>query len=168
MNKNLIIFVVVLVGLFGFLLLWGGSSTATLPVSTQIERGTELSLNQSEYEFGTIGMYDGNVMTSFVVSNLTDRDIKIDSIVTSCMCTTAYLVMGSDKKGPYGMPGHGSVVPRVNEIIKAGEDMLIEVVFDPAAHGPQGAGHADRSVYVIDENGGALEFVFTADVILQN
>lgn len=144
----------------------GGTATAVLPVNSQLEKGSQLATETAPYDFGTISMEDGNVTTSYVVTNSTDANIRVDSIVTSCMCTTAYLVTESDRKGPYGMPGHGNTVPRANEIIKAGEKWTIEVVFDPAAHGPLGVGLAERYVYLIDEKGGALELEFKANVTL--
>ena len=164
-NKPLIIGAIILAAALTFFIQRGGG-TASLPVQSQLNIGTALVTDKTFYDFGTIGMNNGDVVVNFTVSNLTDKDIRIDSVVTSCMCTIAYLVKGEEKKGPFGMPGHGSIVPRANETIKAGEKWVVEVVFDPAAHGPLGAGRADRSVYLIDEKGGALELKFTAEVIL--
>lgn len=167
MNKNIIVFVVILVGLFGLLLFGQGrAKTASLPVDEQIQKGSELITENGFYDFGIIPMDGGNVTTSYVVSNNTGADIRVDSLVTSCMCTTAYLVNENGKKGPFGMPGHGDTVPRANEVIKSGEKWTIEVVFDPAAHGPAGAGKVERSVYLVDERGGALELQFIAEVTI--
>ena len=38
------------------------------------------------------------------------------------------------------MPGHGGLVSFANQEIGAGEEALMEVEVDPAAHGPQGTG----------------------------
>ena len=62
------------------------------------------------------------------------------------------------------MPGHGGAVPRVNEIIKAGESRDIEVVYNPNAHGPAGVGLIERSVFLEDENGKIIEFKFKVNV----
>lgn len=164
-NKSLIIWVLIIVGILAFLL-WRGGGTAVLPVDSQIDAGSVLTTESDSYDFGTISMKDGTVSKTFVVSNKTLNDLRIDSVVTSCMCTVAYIVDGQNKKGPFGMPGHGNEVPRANEIIKAGEDRIIEVVFDPAAHGPLGVGPIERQVYLVDENGGALQLEIKAMVTL--
>lgn len=163
--KTIIIWVLVLAAIL-ILFLWRSGDTAALPVQSQLDFGSMLAAENGSYDFGTISMKDGNVRTEFSVTNGTLNDIRVDSIVTSCMCTTAYIAKGGEKRGPFGMPGHGEFVPKANETIKAGEEWTIEVVFDPAAHGPAGAGMVERSVYIMDERGGALELKFTADVTL--
>ena len=60
------------------------------------------------------------------------------------------------------MPGHGGVVPKANALVKAGELLDIEVVFDPNAHGPAGVGRIDRFINLTDENGGELQFEIKA------
>lgn len=117
----------------------------------------DLVVSEKLYDFGTIRMADGEVEKSFTVTNSTGKDILIDSIVTSCMCTVAYLEGGSAEKGPFGMPGHGGPSGRVNEIVKAGESRTIRVVFDPNAHGPAGVGPIDRQIILSDRDGGSLE-----------
>ncbi len=142
-----------------------GESNATLPVEKQIKSGNALTAEETFFDFGTIAIGAGKVEKTFAIANKTDADIKLDTLVTSCMCTNAYILRGEEKKGPFGMPGHGNTVPKANEIIKAGEIVDIEVVFDPAAHGPDGVGLAERSVYLVDNSGGALELKITANVI---
>lgn len=166
MKNTIIIGTIIVLGLIVLMFWQKGVSTATLPVNKQIQKGSVLTSNEKDYDFGTISMKDGNVSTTFVVVNGTENDLRIDSVVTSCMCTTAYIVKEEGRKGPFGMPGHNEVVPRANEIIKAGEEWTIEVIFDPAAHGPEGAGLVERNVYIVDEQGGALELNFTANVTL--
>jgi hypothetical protein len=55
-------------------------------------------------------------------------------------------------------------VPKANELIKAGSSLDIEVVYDPAAHGPAGVGAVDRFVYLTEPNGGTLELEIKAVV----
>ena len=80
------------------------------------------------------------------------------------MCTVASLVKGDKKYGPFGMAGHG-FIPSVNQDIKTSEEAAIEVVFDPAAHGPAGVGKIERSVFIETENGQTSEIGFSAIVI---
>ena len=117
------------------------------------------------YDFGTISMKNGNVSKIFKVTNNSAKDIKVPSVTTSCMCTTAYIVReDGSRKGPFGMPGHGGAVPRANEILKAGGSMDIEVVYNPNAHGPAGVGLIERAVFLKDENDNVVEFKFKVKV----
>jgi len=142
------------------------NQTATMPVDRQVEAGSLLSADETKYDFGTISMGDGEVKKLFTVSNDTGADVRVDTVATSCMCTNAFIIDGENKRGPFGMPGHGNTVPKANEIIKADEKRIIEVVFDPAAHGPAGVGAVERYVYLVDEKGGALQLEVKADVTL--
>lgn len=119
-----------------------------------------LTLSEDSYSFGTIRMADGLVSKIITATNNTGGDIMIDKITTSCMCTVAYVSGGPEKKGPFGMPGHGGAVKPANELIKNGEAREIEVVFDPNAHGPAGVGQIERAVYFEDSSGRVTEFQF--------
>ena len=110
-------------------------------------------------------MKDGKASKVFKVRNPGEEDINLEKVSTSCMCTNAYILMpDGEKKGPFGMPGHGGFVPKANEIVKAGEEREIEVVYDPNAHGPAGVGMIDRFVYLEDESGNKLELEIKANV----
>ena len=160
-----VLFVGILIIALGALLLYArpdGQNSAG--VSIRQEQGT-LSADRAVHDFGTISMKNGNVSKTFTVANPTNEDIKISNLSSSCMCTNAY-ILNSDgsRKGPFGMPGHGGAATRANEIVKAGESIGIEVVYDPNAHGPAGVGMIDRFVYLEDENGNKLQFEIKANV----
>ncbi len=106
-------------------------------------------------------MAKGNVTHTFAVTNPTDKDILVKELVTSCMCTAAYIVEGNSKIGPFGMTGMG-FAPKANMLIKAGETRNIDVVYDPNAHGPAGVGSIERFVNLTDANGGTLELEIKA------
>ncbi len=163
--KNIIIVITfVAVGLLG-LMWWGAqNTTADLP-STHELAGGESALIPSEklYDFGTISMSKGNVTRRFTITNPTDKDILVRDLTTSCMCTSAYIVEGNSKIGPFGMPGMG-FAPKASMLIKAGETRSIDVVYDPNAHGPAGIGFVDRFVNLTDTNGGTLQLEIKAVV----
>ena len=118
MNKIIIIVTLIVVGIIG-LMIWGKSAQNTVEADT----GAISNLTYSEklYDFGTISMKNGLVTKDFTVTNNTDKDIVIPSLVTSCMCTKAYFVKPDGSiKGPFGMPSMG-FVPPLNETIKVGE-----------------------------------------------
>ena len=67
------------------------------------------------------------------------------------------------QKGPYGMPGHG-FIPKINETLNSGEEALVEVVFEPAAHGPAGVGPIQRAIAIENNAGEPVELLFAAIV----
>jgi hypothetical protein len=72
--------------------------------------------------------------------------------------------MIADKQfGPVGMPGHG-VIPSINQSINPSKEAVVEVTFDPAAHGPAGVGQVERKVILENNTGEALEIQFVAIV----
>lgn len=161
--SSVAIVLIVLVGLF----IWGyagkGGTTASVQGgATTTAIASALTASETFYDFGTISMKDGNVTKEFSVTNSTDKDVTVSTVLTSCMCTTAFIVgPDGDIKGPFKMPGMG-YVPPANEIIKAGESRIIRVVYDPNAHGPAGVGQIDRFVTLTDSSGAALRLEIKA------
>jgi hypothetical protein len=153
---------VLLTGLF----VWGyaGKSGTTASVQNAAAFGVASALFASEtlYDFGTISMKNGNVTKEFAVTNPTDGDITVRTVLTSCMCTTAFIVQqNGNVKGPFGMEGMG-YIPPANELVKAGESRVVRVVYDPNAHGPAGVGQIDRFVTLTDASGGTLQLEIKA------
>ena len=87
----------------------------------------------------------------------------INKMYTSCMCTTATLIINGKIFGPYGMQGHG-FIPKINEALAPGEEAQIEAIFDPAAHGPAGVGPIERLIYIESSNAPTLELTISAVV----
>ncbi|TRZ52891.1 DUF1573 domain-containing protein [bacterium] len=166
MEKKIIaIGAVIFFALFG-LMVWGQSVQKNLASGRKTEMREKSSLfvvGTSDHDFGVISMKNGKVSSLFKITNPTDTDVFLKSITTSCMCTSAYLLGGGEKKGPFGMVGMG-YVPPADEIIKPGESREIEVIFDPNAHGPAGVGAIARVVTLEEEGGGRIEFNFKAEV----
>ena len=156
-TKTILICVLIIGGLIG--LMWWGRANQTVTPSAVGSSGSSikssLTASETQYDFGTISMANGNVNKVFTITNPTDKDVLLSRLETSCMCTVAYIVSPNGEKGPFGMPGHGGAVPPANEVIKAGESRDIKVVYDPNAHGPAGVGSIERTVTLI-ESGGAM------------
>ena len=115
------------------------------------------------HDFGNVSMADGKVRHEFKIKNTTTEKIDIKKMYTSCMCTEALFIKGDVRKGPFGMTGHG-YAPPVGESLEPNEEAVIEVVFNPAAHGPAGVGPINRAVYVEGDSTRLAEFLFTANV----
>lgn len=168
MKSNTISIIAVALLILAGLFIWGSAGKGGTTASVQGALGSAsasksvLTASEALYDFGTISMRDGNVAKEFTVSNPTNQDTTVSTILTSCMCTVAFIV-GADGsvKGPFGMPGMG-YVPPANEVIKAGESRAVRVVYDPNAHGPAGVGRIDRFVTLTDSSGGTLELEIQA------
>src|SRR3989338_3262125 len=144
----------------------GGTTASVQGVSTSNNSKGLLTATEKFYDFGTVSMKNGNVSREFNVTNASDKDITVDTVITSCMCTNAFIVKSDGSvKGPFGMVGHGGSVPPANEIIKAGESRTIRVVFNPNAHGPAGVGKIDRFITLTDSLGNNFQFEIVATVM---
>jgi len=118
------------------------------------------------FDFGTISMSAGKVMRKFTLKNSSDAPVRVTKLFTSCMCTQASIATQNDRRGPFGMQGHGGSIPKINLEIKPGETAEVEAVFDPAAHGPAGIGKVRRVVYVETDSSEApeIQLSFEANV----
>ena len=136
------------------------NSAAT--IDSPAEEGALVAENVN-YDFGKISMAAGDVKREFKIKNAGGSPVAIQNIYTSCMCTSATLKTDGKKFGPYGMPGHG-FAPKIGEFLSPGKEAIIEVVFDPAAHGPAGVGPIQRSVIIENDAGKPVELTFSAIV----
>lgn len=162
MNKTIISIVVGILVLGG--LIWiarpDAQSISSAPTSSN---GTLTVEEANNYDFGTISMAAGKVKHQFKIKNTSSEAVSIEKMYTSCMCTTAELTVGVKRFGPYGMPGHAAI-PKINQAINPNEEAIVEVVFDPAAHGPAGVGRIERTVTLENNSGRSLELQFAAIV----
>ena len=153
-NKNLII------GMGAVLVIFVGIVWLSSPapsVNSQAESGEPglFTAFEKMFDFGTISMAAGKVSHSFSIRNEGNAPVTIKKIYTSCMCTSADLILKGKRFGPFGMVGHG-FVPSINKILDAGEEASVEVTFDPAAHGPAGVGPIQREVTIENSAGEPL------------
>lgn len=126
---------------------------------------TQLVVDEEQYDFGKVSMAAGKVQKSFTIANEGSDAVTITKLFTSCMCTKATLIAGETRKGPFGMPGHGSAIPSIKVSLAPNETATVEAVFDPAAHGPAGVGRIERTITVETEGRKPLELGFTAEVL---
>lgn len=160
MNKILIALVVILVGLG---LIWFARPQAQTndPVIPSVPGS--ISATETAFDFGSISMAAGKVSHQFTVRNSGVGVVTINKIYTSCMCTSAKLITEKGSFGPFGMVGHG-FIPSINRPLLPGEEAKVDVVFDPAAHGPAGVGKIERMVTIENDAGELVELRFSAVV----
>lgn len=137
--------------------------SAVAAPSASVASRPPLGAREKWFEFGAISMAAGKVSHRYWIRNESTAPLEIKRIYTSCMCTTASFVKSARQVGTYGMPGHGPLPP-VNETLAPDEAAYIDVVFDPAAHGPSGLGRTERMVTIEHAGGTALKLGFSADV----
>lgn len=124
---------------------------------------SSLKVEKSNFDFGTISMANGKVSYVFKIRNSGEAPVTVSRLYTSCMCTSASLMTGSEKFGPFGMPSHGAI-PSIKAIIAPNQEAEVEVVFDPNAHGPAGVGKIQRVVTLENNAGGPIQLNFSAMV----
>lgn len=141
-----------------------GRPNGGLTETPMVSAGTSaLAAVENSFDFGSISMADGKVQRSFAVQNTGSESAAITRMYTSCMCTSASIVKGDERLGPFGMQGHG-FIPRMNMMLAPGETAEVIVTFDPAAHGPAGVGTIARTVYVEQDGADPLELNIKATV----
>ena len=137
----------ILLAVIGLVWLGGGFKSEAPTASINENYGGALTIEESNYDFGTVSMANGKVSKDFVLENQSQDNVKIGEVYTSCMCTEAEVKVGDKIYGPFGMPGHLSA-GKANAVISPGEKVIVKAIFDPAAHGPSGVGPIERQISV--------------------
>lgn len=132
------------------------------PMAPQGNSGP-LVAEAATYAFGNVPLGGGLVRRVYAVRNAGTEPTTVTGISTSCMCTTAVITTARGTWGPFGMPGHG-LLPKISATLAPDETAEVEVVYDPAAHGPSGIGPVERAVYLAHTGGDPLILSFTATV----
>jgi len=161
-HRNMIIgTVVVILALGGLIVAAKPGPSAKAPPRVEVQSKSDLYAEQTSFDFGSVSMAAGKVAHRFKIKNPNAAALVIRKISTSCMCTTAQLEKGGKKLAIYDMPGHG-YVPNLDEPIAPNEQATVDVVFDPAAHGPAGIGRIERFVTIYTDAAEPLELSFIA------
>jgi hypothetical protein len=139
--------------IIGILLLWiiviGGITWGIIGYSSQKQNGhsgiPEIAIDSFEYDFGTVSMAEGMVEHTFEIRNIGQGDLRINRIWTSCMCTTARLKVNGKTSPEFGMHSASMLW---SQKISPQQTAYLNVVFDPAYHGPRGIGEIVRVIYL--------------------
>lgn len=162
MNKKRIVIIFILLTVLitagGVALLSGSSTSVTISTS----QNAKVTVDNLTYDWGEIDYNGGNVTKTFVIKNTGTDILKLTKAKTSCHCTKAQITIDSAKSPYFGM---NSVSSWVGEV-PPGNEAQLNIVFDPAYHGPNGVGPITRyiSVDTNDPNNSTLEFTLTANV----
>ncbi len=144
-NKVLIFSIVVS---FGLIIVAGALINKQIQPSSvnlaKTDLKTRLRLKRAEHDWGQIRINGGDVKQSFVIENIGEGPLQLYNIKTSCMCTTAYLSLDDQKSPVFGMHDKSSYIMTV----PPGKSAKLNVVFNPAYHGPAGLGQITRMVTI--------------------
>ena len=124
-------------------LILAGAAVALLAACSPGE--PDIRLDQSRIDLGQV--VNGEVRSFEVpLINQGDGDLVIESVSTSCGCTSA------------------QAVPTT---LEAGERGVLQVTFDSGAHGPEELGPVMRQVFIDsnDPDQPEVDFRFTADIL---
>ncbi|AKM79530.1 MAG: hypothetical protein UX85_C0010G0009 [Candidatus Beckwithbacteria bacterium GW2011_GWB1_47_15] len=159
-NKLVILMIattLLLIGGGAYLL--GKTSQPELKVSGEVK--TEVT--ETSFDWGEIPINGGNVSHDFIIANSGPGALKLASVATSCMCTTAKVTIGDSQSPFFSMHSNSTWT---GEVEPKGEARLT-VEFDPAYHGPSGLGAITRQVVVETNDGNLpqLTFNLTANVV---
>lgn len=109
-----------------------------------VEEDARARVEELTHDWGEIHIDGGKVEKVFNIRNEGSGTLKLYNVKTSCMCTTAQLMLGEKLSPEFGMHSKSSYKLEVPK----GETAKLKVVFDPAFHGPSGVGPITRQVVV--------------------
>ncbi|MDO8663832.1 MAG: DUF1573 domain-containing protein [Candidatus Wildermuthbacteria bacterium] len=130
--------------------------------------GGVIEINPQDFDAGDVSMAQGLVKKTYEVKNVGSGPLKISNIETSCDCTSATLRIGEKVSPKFSMPmGPGTNNAFWSEILQSGEMGELEVIFDPAFHGPHGTGPIVRGIYIStnDPKNKRFEIKLSANVL---
>lgn len=128
----------------------------------------DVQITPENYDIGKVLMKNGFVVREYEIKNNSKNILRVKNIVTSCMCTKAQVVFGDRRSRFYAMEMSGAKNPNIDFDIPAETTAKLVVRFDPAAHGIQGVGPLNRSVFLTFlDPVGQKEVKFSGEVVLK-
>src|SRR3989344_4143538 len=159
-EKNFLIGIII----FIIVAVLGGFYFASRTGNSQVKANTQAKAKVTDafFDWGKIGINKGSVEKVFEIKIEGKELLTLSNIATSCMCTTAQLILGDKKSPAFGMHAKSDYILEVPPQKSA----KLKVVFDPAFHGPNGVGPINRQVTVAtnDPENPELNFMLTAMV----
>lgn len=157
--------IIILMAFSTIILLFGGVFFLTKNTATpeiKASQNAKAISKESSFDWGEIGLKDGNVEKTFEIKNDGTENLKLFGVTTSCMCTTAQLILDDKSSPKFGMHDKSSYVMEV----PPGKTAKLKVVFDPAFHGPSGIGPINRQITVAtnDPDNSEQKYMLTAVV----
>lgn len=96
--------------------------------------GAKIDITPSEYDFGQVSVRRGTVNTTLTLRNTGKRDLIIKGLSTSCMCTSATIVVDGVEGPVFGMKGHGTNPTGWSATIPQGGQAQLRIYYNPTVH----------------------------------
>lgn len=128
--------------------------------NVKISNNAQVEVVSNTHDWGEIGINNGKVEHVFDIKNTGNTSLSLFNISTSCMCTTAQIILDDNQSQLFGMHESSDYVAEV----LPGKTANLKMVFDPAFHGPNGTGPITRQVIIKtnSQDQPQLEFNLTA------
>ena len=97
------------------------------------DNSPKLEISSSEYDFGTISQAKGIISTDLLITNKDNKDITIDELSTSCMCTSAQILKDGKEGLKYGMDMGGNN-PKEPVALAPNSTATLRIFYDPNMH----------------------------------
>lgn len=163
-ERNIIIAVLIasLLILGGGIFLLSQSSSSTKQDIT-LSKNAKLEAKEKTFDWGEIKYSKGNATKTFTIKNVGSDPLKLYNIKTSCACTKANLTIEGKLSPDFSMHSKSSWSGEIGP----GKEAILNVIFDPAFHGPTGVGPMERliSLQTNDLSSPTLEFKLTGNVV---
>ena len=157
--------VLIILGIITLTILGLGAWVLSRPVGIEVEKSDQAKVEVTEktYDWGEIKINGGNVQKVFLIKNTGVGILKLSGVSTSCMCTTAQVIIDGKGSPFFAMHQKSSWVGE----IPVGKEAELKIVFDPAFHGPSGIGAMTRQIEIEtnDMDNPKLEFVLKGNVV---
>lgn len=158
---------IILITLFTLVILFGGitliSNFTSTPQVSASRNAKAQTQDPTSFDWGTIPMNEGKVTKTFTIKNLGTDTLEVFNVKTSCHCTQANVTIDGTTSQNFGMSGISSWIGKV----LPGKEARLNVIFDPAFHGPAGVGPINRfvSVETNDKGNSKITFTLTGTVV---
>lgn len=107
-----------------------------------------IQVTPARASLGKVSVAGGTMETVFSLSNTGASDLVLTGIVTSCMCTSAILVVDGVESPRFGMH-EGN--PGWQQAIKPGQEAELKVFYDPKVH-PEMRGAVTRTISITNND----------------
>lgn len=101
------------------------------------ENPPKIGLETERLSLGTVSQKDGVKTDEVGIRNEGGSDLVIDSMETSCMCTSASIEYEGREGPKFGMSMHGENPTDYRIVIPPGGSAKLKIYYDPNAHGKQ-------------------------------
>lgn len=117
------------------------------------EAAGRISIDHGTWDFGDIGQLE--ISHAFRIANVGSGPLRLQGVSTSCMCTSAVFVYGSQTSPRFGQHNN----PTWELSLPAGAEGSLVVYYDPTVHPERG--HFERDIFVLSDDPLQRETTFT-------